>query len=153
MEKYNILLSYYDKQLQLISKLLNEVREIDVSSYSEQFVFALRTQQLYTAIEDLFKQIAKAFENHIDELSSYHKELLIRLSLEIKKIRPAVISKESFLLLDKIRAFRHFVRHAYDCEFDEFQLRDLQNKLIHEFDTVSKDLERFRTYILKLSET
>lgn len=150
MEKYKILASYFDKQLPIIERLYHEIIRVDVSLYSDRFVFALKTQQFYTALEDLFKQIAKAFENHIRELSSFHKELLLRMNLEIAKIRPAVLSKPSLLLLDKVLAFRHFIRHAYDCELDELQLRQLQTKLQNEFRQVELDLQCFRKYIQKL---
>lgn len=85
---------------------------VDVSIYENRFLFAMRVQQFYTALEDLLKQIAKSFENHIESMSNFHKELLPRMNTEIPKIRPAVISHNSFLFLDKIRAFRHFIRHA-----------------------------------------
>lgn len=87
----------------------------------------MRVQQLYTAIEDLFKQIAKSFENHIENMSNFHKEL-IRMNTEIPKIRPAVLSQQSLLFLDKIRAFRHFIQHAYDCELDGNELLIIQKK-------------------------
>ena len=38
------------------------------------------------------------------------------MSLNIEGIRPALISEESFKLLDELRAFRHFFRHAYSYE-------------------------------------
>lgn len=150
MEKYKILASYFDKQFLVIERLYHEVIQIDISLYSDRFVFALKTQQLYTALEDLFKQIAKAFENHIRELASFHKEPLLRMNLEIAKIRPAVLSKPSLLLLDKVLAFRHFIRHAYDCELDKQQLRELQIRLQNEFRQVKLDLQSFRQYIQKI---
>src|ERR1700675_2663760 len=108
MEKYAILLGYFDKQLIFVKRLYDEVIIIDVSQYEKRFVFAMRVQQFYTALEDLFKQIAKSFENHIENMSNFHKELLTRMNTEVPQIRPAVISNKSMLLLDKIRAFRHF---------------------------------------------
>ncbi len=113
-------------------------------------MFALKTQQFYTALEDLFKQIAKSFENHIDNLQSFHKELLIRMNIEVPKIRPAVLSTKSFLLLDKLRAFRHFIRHAYDCELDKEELRQIQDRLELEFLLVELELNQFRTFIQEL---
>lgn len=136
--------------MQIIKKLYQEIIQIDVSTYDAQFTFASRTQQLYSALEDLFKQIAKSFENHIQNLSSFHKELLLRMNMEIANIRPAVLSKPSLLLLDKVLSFRHFFRHAYDCELDEHQLRELQTKLQNEFGQVERDLQAFRQYIQKL---
>ena len=153
MDKYSILLGYFDKQIPLINKLYQEVVNVDVSKYKEQLVFAFRTQQFYTAIEDLFKQIAKSFENHIENMSNFHKELLVRINMEIPNVRPSVISKPSLLLLDKIRSFRHFVRHAYDVELDKKELELIQNRLKSEFRHVEKDLNHFRAYLQELSSS
>jgi len=95
MEKFSLLLGYFDKQIQIIEKLQKELIHVNLHIYDKQFLFALRTQQFYTALEDLFKQIAKSFENHIENLGNFHKEILLRMHLEIPKIRPAVISKQS----------------------------------------------------------
>jgi transcriptional regulator of heat shock response len=111
----------------------------------------MRVQQLYTAHEDLFKQIAKSFENYIDVMSNFHKELLTRMSIEVPKLRPSVLSQQSLILLDKIRAFRHFVRHAYDCELQESELRLIQEKLKNEYARVESDLEKFRSFLQTLS--
>jgi hypothetical protein len=150
LEKYAVLLGYFDKHLQLITKLYEEIVRVDVSVYEKQFVFALKVQQFYTALEDLFKQIAKAFENHIENVSQFHKEVLSRMRTEVPNIRPAVISNHSMVLLDKIRAFRHFIRHAYDCELSEKELELIQQKLIDEYHHLEKDLQRFRSYITTL---
>src|SRR5437660_2753815 len=104
MNQYAVLLGYFDKQMKIIEKLFKQVVKIDVTVFEKTFMFSMLLQQLYTALEDLFKQIAKAFENHIEQLESFHKELLVRMNTEIPKIRPAVISTKSLLLLDKIRA-------------------------------------------------
>lgn len=151
MEKYAILLGYFDKQFAIIKKLYAEINKIDLSIYDKHFVFALRTQQFYTAIEDLFKQIAKSFENHIENMGNFHKEILMRMNTEVPKFRPSVISSKSLALLDKVRAFRHFIRHAYDCDLDEIELRIIQDKLAHDFCHVEKDLQAFRLYIKKLA--
>lgn len=151
MEKYAILLGYFDKQIILIKKLHKEIIHLDISDHDKQFVFALKTQQFYTAAEDLFKQIAKAFENHIENMSNFHKEILIRMGTEVPKMRPAILSKNSLVFLDKIRAFRHFVRHAYDCAFSTQELKLIQEKLIHEYPHVEQDLQIFRSYIQKLA--
>lgn len=151
MEKYAILLGYFDKQWVLVRKLYDQLMHVNVSAYESRYVFALKTQQFYTALEDLLKQIAKGFENHIEDLSSSHKELLMRLNTDIPEIRPSVLSKESFLLLDKIRAFRYFIRHAYDCELLESELALIQNKLKAQFHIVEADFTAFRQYISSLT--
>jgi len=73
---------------------------------------------LYCAFEDLFKIIADAFENHIQDKSQYHIELLKRMTISIEGVRPALLSEESYTLLDNLRSFRHLFRHAYAYELD-----------------------------------
>ncbi|MBI5185656.1 MAG: hypothetical protein HZA01_08015 [Nitrospinae bacterium] len=78
---------------------------------------------LYCAFEDLFRIIADGFENHIQDKSKYHVELLKRMAVSIQGVRPALLSHESFILLDNLRAFRHFFRHAYSHELDARKVR------------------------------
>lgn len=151
MDNYLILLGYFDKQFALIKKLYQEIVKVDINVYEKRYLFALKTQQFYTAIEDLCKQIAKSFENHIDNIENFHKELLARMSIEVPKMRPAVISTRSMLLLDKLRAFRHFIRHAYDCELDPKELENIQTKIAAEFSFVEEDFKKFRSYVQSLS--
>jgi hypothetical protein len=54
-----------------VEMLYTEILDINVSIYISCFLFAMRVQQFYTALEDLLKQIAKSFENHIDSLSNF----------------------------------------------------------------------------------
>jgi hypothetical protein len=151
MEKYAILLGYFDKQLVFVNRLQDEIADVDLSVYEKRFLFAMRVQQFYTALEDLLKQIAKSFENHIDTMSNFHKELLARMTTEVPKIRPAVLSHRSFVFLDKLRAFRHFIRHAYDCELDESELILIKKKISQDFPHLRDDLHNFRSFIQGLS--
>jgi len=153
MEKYAVLLGYFDKQLKVIERLRSEIETVDISHYDSMYVFALKTQQFYTAIEDLFKQIAKAFENNIDSLSSYHKELLTRMNTEVSGIRPALLSDQSLSTLNKIRAFRHFIRHAYDCELDSNELAIIQTLLQEKYPQVHADINQFRDYVKELADS
>ena len=40
------------------------------------------------------------------------------MKIPIERVRPALLSEESYKLLDSLRAFRHFFRHAYSYELD-----------------------------------
>ena len=75
---------------------------------------------LYCAFEQVFEIIAQFFENNIAG-ERYHTDLLRRMRLTIEGIRPACISEEAFTLLDELRRFRHFFRHAYlsELKFDK----------------------------------
>lgn len=73
---------------------------------------------VYGAAEDLFKVIAAYFENNVVETAQWHSRLLQRMSQPVVGVRPAVISQESYRLLNGLRAFRHFFRHAYGVSID-----------------------------------
>ena len=79
---------------------------------------------LYCAFEQGFEIIAQFFENNIAG-ERYHTDLLRRMRLTIEGIRPACISEEAFTLLDELRRFRHFFRHAYLSELDFEKLAHL----------------------------
>ncbi|HAG52124.1 MAG TPA: hypothetical protein DHU69_01965 [Deltaproteobacteria bacterium] len=78
---------------------------------------------LYCAFEDLFKIVAATFENHIEDKNRYHLELLKRMAIPIEGVRPALLSQKNYTLLDNLRSFRHFFRHAYSYELDERKVR------------------------------
>jgi uncharacterized protein YutE (UPF0331/DUF86 family) len=79
---------------------------------------AYQLHNLYCAFEDLFKIVAGYFENNIEDRRKYHRELLWRMTVSVEGVRPSLLSSETFVLLDSLRAFRHFFRHAYAYELD-----------------------------------
>ena len=84
---------------------------------------AYQLHNLYCAFEDLFKIVAETFENHIQDKAKYHMELLRRMTVSIEGVRPLLLSHESYILLDNLRSFRHFFRHAYSYEIDVRKVR------------------------------
>uniref|UniRef100_A0A832GKN4 HepT-like domain-containing protein n=1 Tax=Caldimicrobium thiodismutans TaxID=1653476 RepID=A0A832GKN4_9BACT len=108
---------------------------------------ALNLHHLYCALEDIFKEIGKVFENQIEDLSKYHLELLKRMTYDLSPLRPAVLSQESFDLLNELRKFRHFLRHAYSVELDLISLKRLKDMVREKFVVVERDLDNFRDYL------
>lgn len=78
---------------------------------------------LYCAFEDLFKIVAETFENQVQDKSKYHMGFLKRMTLSIEGVRPPLMSQGCFLLLNNLRYFRHFFRHAYSYELDKRKVR------------------------------
>jgi len=98
---------------------------------------------LYCAFEDLFEIVARTFENNIHDKGRYHLELLKRMTIAIEGVRPSLLSEEVFVLLDNLRSFRHFFRHAYSYDLDERKVRIVladSMKLRHIY---QKDLSAF----------
>lgn len=103
---------------------------------------AYQVHNLYSAYEQLFEVVARFFENRI-EGERYHADLLRRMKLEIEGIRPALISDEAFPLLDELRRFRHFFRHAYAAALNGERLEDLVNVAHQLRDMFRADMETF----------
>ena len=98
------------------SEFGNRLESLDSMGY--------QLHNLYCAFEQVFETIAQFFENNIAG-EYYHTDLLRRMRLTIEGIRPACISEDAFKLLDELRRFRHFFRHAYLSELDFDKLAHL----------------------------
>ena len=77
-----------------------------------------------------FQEIAKTFENKVEDPAKYHRELLKRMYMDIPGIRPKSLSLESYHALDELRGFRHIFRHAYDYELDPERVDSLKQKIV-----------------------
>jgi hypothetical protein len=125
----------------IYSKIDRRATHLDSEEATESLAYHLHN--LYCAYEDLFKLIAEAFENNVDEGLTWHKELLRRMSLEIKGVRHQVISDKSLLLLSELRAFQHFFRHAYIYELDVKKIKIVLEKAQAVKEVFKKDLHNF----------
>ncbi|NSW76486.1 MAG: hypothetical protein HPY68_06880, partial [Candidatus Atribacteria bacterium] len=112
---------------------------------------AYQLHNLYCAYEDLFRIVAGFFENTIDDQRKYHTELLKRMTLFIEGIRPALISEESFKLLNNLKSFRHFFRHAYGYELDKRKIAIVLDDAQKLKETFRLDLERFLVSLPRVS--
>jgi len=104
---------------------------------------AYQLHNLYCAFEDLFKIIADTFENHIQDKSQYHLELLKRMTMPIEGVRPSLLSQKSYVLLDNLRSFRHFFRHAYTHELDERKVKIVLEDAIILRELYREDIKTF----------
>ena len=83
---------------------------------------AFQLVRLYNIVEQMALRVAKAFENHIDDDSGWHSELMRRVSIEIAGVRPALWPVELAAPLRQLRGFRQVVNHAYDLTIDRDRL-------------------------------
>ena len=97
---------------------------------------------LYGAFEQLFEEVARFFENQIDE-ARYHADMIRRMQLEIQGIRPALLSAETASDLDELRRFRHLFRHAYTADLDSDKVANLAAKAVCVQRDFTQDFERF----------
>jgi len=129
------------KEIENIYARLEERKWEEGTAGMESLAYQLHN--LYCAFEDLFKIVANAFENHIEDKSKYHVELLKRMAISIEGIRPPLFSRESYILLDSLRSFRHLFRHAYSYELDARKVRIVIEDSSKLKDIYRKDINTF----------
>lgn len=83
---------------------------------------------LYTAMEGYFYRIVKHFENSLDE-SSWHRELLDRMKIDVPGIRPAVITAAMVEPLDELRRFRHLFRNLYKSRLKSQRVMEISDSV------------------------
>jgi hypothetical protein len=150
-KELSILKAEIDYQIQAIDQVITKIHERK-SDYAQDARFAeslgYQFHNLYCAFEDLFKIVAKFFENTIEDTSRYHIELLKRMTLEIEGVRPSLISQELCTALDEFRAFRHVFRHAYSYEIDLEKIELLLKKFEYIQTNYKEDIHHFMTLLI-----
>lgn len=84
---------------------------------------------LYNLLENYFSRISKFFENDLDKVS-WHKDLVSRMTIEIKDVRPRLFNREFAYKINELRAFRHVFRYIYQSELDIKKLKVLNKKIL-----------------------
>ncbi len=140
----------YQRIRRLFDKFENSYNEFSGSGeYSKLVESAFYVSQLHTGFENIFKNVARTFENNIGQ-DYWHKSLLERMILNIQDIRPAVISEESYTCLNELRAFRHFFRHAYNTDIDKEKFKIVADRVFKIRGLIRKDLDKFLHFLDRL---
>lgn len=124
-------------------KLINRSNRLEPDDEAILESIAYQIHNLYCATEDLLKMVAKYFENNISDSSQWHSLLLQRMSTEIPNIRPAFLSLNTYLILNSLRGFRHFFRHAYGAVIEYDQLKINLDKSLNLIANLESDLNEF----------
>lgn len=143
-ERLELLKADLYAQAQRIEKVYQKIEE-RIKGKDDPIVLESLSYQLhnlYCSYEDLFKVVADFFENRIEE-RAYHTQLLHRMAIEIKGLRPRLLSDNALQLLDELRAFRHLFRHAYLYQLDPRRVELVLEKALELKELFKEDLERF----------
>jgi hypothetical protein len=124
------------------------ISESNKSIYIEDDSFTLRAigsilHDFYVAAENVFEMITREIDESTPQGLDWHLKLLKQMNLEITAVRPAVLSKDALILLDKFRAFRHVFRNVYGFNLDTNRLKDLLEEMPLAVDSLRKDLNEF----------
>ena len=155
-KEITIFLSEYDFQVDLIKatfqRLGKKLLVFEKESPSKEMIESAGywMHNLYCAFEDLFKLVAAYWENNLSVNGEFHVNLLKRMIINIREIRPALLSIKSFEYLNELRGFRHVFRHAYSYGLDDERVTYLLRKMIEKKDIILADLNSFHKEINNL---
>ena len=148
-EKFLVLDRNVRSDLAQIDRLYEALGSPDLKESSPQeelIVVSYRLHSLYTAIENIFRNIANAFENQVSQ-KSWHREVLQRMRLDLTPLRPAVIDAEAYEKLDEMRRFRHVFRTMYGLDLDPLRLQVVLRRALELKALYREQIERFLAFL------
>jgi hypothetical protein len=113
-----------------------------------RIVVAHILENAYTAIETALLRISQGFDNSLSP-ERWHTDLLDKMLLSKKGVRPRVLSDESHRLLTELMRFRHFTRYYLELDYDWEKLRFLLSVLHRCIPLVRAELSAFRDEVLR----
>jgi hypothetical protein len=116
-----------------------------IARYIHVSAVASGTERIYSGIEKALTRVARDIDGHVPSGADWHATLLRRLTLEVPDRRPAMLSAETYRLLDGLRAFRHRVRHSYTQDLNPPLVLDQAASVSPALRAVRDDIERLRT--------
>ncbi len=148
-------LSIQDRINQELNKILQALQQLEIflrelSNQSDVMYqnalinsIALNFHGVYTGIERIFEVIAKKIDQRFPTGDKWHRDLLEQMSVDIPRVRKAVITEETRLILDELRQFRHLVRSAYSCQLDEEKVLIIPHEIVNSYQTIINDIQLF----------
>lgn len=103
---------------------------------------------IYNALENSIEQISRTFENHVVDVSRWHRELLGKMFLEIPGVRPPVLPERLRPLLQDLCGFRQVFRHSYDFHLDSSRVFRLASDWDMGKEELFAALSRFGDWLL-----
>lgn len=128
------LISELENDIEILSELMDKyymvnkkIKHIEPDEF-DWASLGYAIHNIYNLLENYFLRISKFFENDLDK-SSWHSDLVNRMTIEIKDVRPRLFDRNLAYKINELRAFRHIFRYIYQSELDIKKLQDLNNRI------------------------
>ena len=131
--------------------LTDEITRLGKTPVSALIIAGL-LENYYTCLETIFLRISQHFENRLGS-DRWQRDLLQKMTLEIKGVRVAAVSEAAFPPLLQLLQFRHFKRNYFELEYDWDRLDFLVGKLRQAHPLVTRDLQRFGRFMSALDQS
>lgn len=156
MSKYSLLIARLNQELanidRTVQKVIQQIQKAQTTQDNDFYDAAtLNLQKFYMGAERIFIDIARDVDAYLPSGSDWHK-LLQQMVLENGDVRPAVLSSETYRILDTdYRGFRHVAAHLYAFELKP-EIQDLAKQLPDCYRNLQKDIQIFCQYLQVLAQ-
>jgi len=158
-ERYRLAAARIRQEMQdlhpIVEKCLRVMRTAKHVSQDQEIYLdsaALNLHDFYSGIERILLHIASLIDRTVPSGNRWHQELLNQVSINIKDLRPAVLTEEVNDCLKEYLAFRHVVRNVYTFKFDPDRIERLVEKLPGCFEMLKEQLQEFADKLESISK-
>ena len=158
IESYLVLAERIRKELDDLSRLVARAqRAVTTARKNPQDAdlfldsASLNLHDVYSGFERVFKQIAATVDGTVPTAAEWHRELLEQMGLDLPKVRPPVLTRETIQGLDEYLRFRHVVRNVYTFSFDPDRIGRLVKELETVFEKTKQELSAFADFLETVS--
>jgi len=130
------------EKLRLLDKEKNSLLKKKPSNYILRAGGSI-LHDFYTGIGKIFENIGKEVDRRIPLGGEWHSELLHQMTLDIKGLRPPVISSNTEKILREYLGFRHLFLKRYGFELDWQRMKRLLLKIPQVLSGLEKEIEIF----------
>jgi hypothetical protein len=113
---------------------------------------ALSLHGFYAGMERLLEHITHQLDGGPPKGSSWHKELLRQISMDVPGVRPPVLSQHTITSLDEFRRFRHVVRNIYAEYLEPERVGKLITQLANVWPQIQTELKAFAAFLEGVSK-
>jgi len=137
------IISLIDTELKNIDQLLIEISECKGNNHIIRRAKGSILHDFYNSCERIFELIAREINGGFIDSEYWHKRLLYKMTINIERLRPPVISKKLAAALDDYLSFRHLFRNIYGFELESKRLDNLIEKFEDTVDLFRKEIKEF----------
>lgn len=110
---------------------------------------ALTLHSIYSGYEKIIEMLVKGLDGDIPTAKEYHTALLKRATYEIPDVRPAIISEDTYHLLNTLRAYRHKLRRIYTYLISPKKVIQLSESAVKSFELFERDWAILKGFLLR----
>lgn len=110
---------------------------------------ALTLHSIYSGYEKIIEMLVKGIDGDIPTAKEYHTALLKRATYEIPEVRPAIISEDTYHLLNTLRAYRHKLRRIYTYLISPKKIIHLSESAVKSFELFERDWAILKDFLLR----